>query len=106
MNTIAARPIERRERGDRDLLADRVRGHDGRRRARREDLDQQRLLHTGAAGRERDGARDLVDGEDEQHVLTEPPTRNASSRNQKATKRQIHASACSARLRAGSGGGR
>ena len=34
-----------------------------------EDLHEQRLLHPRAAGRERHRARDLVDGEDEQHVL-------------------------------------
>ena len=76
------------ERGDRDLLADRVGGDRRAGRHAGEDLDQERLLHARAAGRERDDRGDRVDAEDEQHVLTEPPMWNASSRNQKAAKRK------------------
>ena len=57
------------QRGDRDLLADRVRG-DGR--AGAEDLHQQRLLHARAAGRERHQRGDRVDAEHEQHVADRP----------------------------------
>ncbi len=54
--------------GDRDLLADGV-GGDGRAgRGPGEDLDEQRLLHAGAAGGERHERRDGVDAEHEQDV--------------------------------------
>ena len=62
-------PIERGEDRYRDLLTHRIGGDDRGRRAAGEDLDRQRLLHPGAAGREGHRARHLVDGEHEQHAF-------------------------------------
>ena len=99
--------MRERERGDRDLLADRV-GGDGRARGRAgEDLHEQRLLDAGAAGRERHERGDRVDAEHEQHVahraadverLEQEPERGEAKAPSRRTGPRTP--------RAGSGGGR
>src|SRR4051794_20861007 len=68
------------ERGDRDLLADRVRGDRSAGRGAAEHLDQERLLDARAAGRERTAAATALTPRTSSTFLTEPPMWKASSR--------------------------
>ena len=64
-----SQPEQRGEHGDRDLLADRVGGHDRRGRVPANTFTSSACCTPAPPGREGNRAGDLVDAEHEQHVL-------------------------------------